>query len=195
MNVVDVIENAFYSVMPLVSRVAYCQIAMCNNNDVVTNKVFHRRTLAPPKDAIHAPNIDTVYSNCYIDLSAGDVIIHKPAAESFFNIQLLDAYAVMINFLGTGGLGGADECNYLLTTNKNADYGEKYIKIVSPTAMVTMIARIIVNGESAAEYKRVHDIQDNLTVKPSGEVDPAFFPRTGGIGAQISERLYANIVD
>lgn len=161
------IEKAFYSVLPLVSNMVYLE-TMANrqveDGCAGVNYLFHNKMLAKPQDYINAPNIDTVYSTGYLDLSEGDIVIHKPASKRFFNILFLDAYGCYIDLIGAGGKGGTEEQDYILTMDCSAVYDKNYTKIVSPTQIVSALARIIVFEESDAEYDYIHNLQKGITI-------------------------------
>lgn len=80
------------------------------------NQFFHALDLATPDMAsLTRPNVDTVYSQAYLELASEPVLFHKPATDRYCSVQTFDGYSNTTVILGTGGAGGNDEVTYAFT--------------------------------------------------------------------------------
>ena len=68
------------------------------------NQISHSDQLADASfKTVVTPNVDTVYSKAWLDLSETALVFHKPEADRFLSVELLDAYTNSAAILGTGG--------------------------------------------------------------------------------------------
>lgn len=77
------------------------------------NAVGHARHVATPEDrVVIAPNVDTPYSQAWLDLRAGLVVVTVPAfeRERCLSLQLFDLYTWIIGYVSprTNGQAGGD---------------------------------------------------------------------------------------
>jgi hypothetical protein len=77
------------------------------------NSVGHARTVATPEDrVVIAPNVDTPYSQAWLDLRAEPVVITVPPfeRERYLSLQLFDLYTYIIDYVTprTNGQAGGD---------------------------------------------------------------------------------------
>ncbi|MBP8925049.1 MAG: DUF1254 domain-containing protein [Pseudomonadales bacterium] len=74
------------------------------------NKFYHMRELATAnvRDVVK-PNRDTLYSSAVIDLHSGPVVVHVPAYDKYWNVQMMDDRSDVFGYLGsrTHGKGHA----------------------------------------------------------------------------------------
>jgi hypothetical protein len=117
------------------------------------NSFGHMRDLADHRSrAVTTPNNDTLYSSAQLDLSAGPVIIHLPAAgDRYISLALMDAYTNNFAVLGTrttGPEGGV----FRIVGPSDAAEGDNVVR--SPTNHVWALARILVAGASDLEGAR-----------------------------------------
>lgn len=161
-----ILEKAYFHALPPVIFEAYARVAANKETPkglLGVNRLGHRRRLVTPEDDEgSARNQDTVYSAGFLDLSQGPVVIHKPYSTRFFNFLLLDAYGDFIDILGTGGVGGDDEKDYLITTKSVSS--SEYEVIVSPTTLLHVLVRIIVFHGTDSEYEEIRSLQDGITI-------------------------------
>ncbi len=79
-------------------------------------QLFHAKTLATPEMvSLTRPNVDTVYSQAYVDLGAEPYLLYKPKTDRYCSVQLFDGYSNTPDVLGTGARGGSDACTYAFT--------------------------------------------------------------------------------
>ncbi len=73
------------------------------------NRFLHQRDIATPEfAAFKTPNVDTLYSNAWLDLSGGPAIIEVPPIEDrYYTLQFVDMYGNSTNLSSrTVGPGG-----------------------------------------------------------------------------------------
>lgn len=129
------------------------------------NHFLHAKALANAKfREVVTPNVDTVYSQLFIDLSRDAVVIHKPASTRFLSLEIMNAWSDCETVLGTGGYDTDDERTYLLTGpsfNGIVPDGMKQVKM--STSMGWILGRTVCFGED--DLPNVYALQANLTSK------------------------------
>jgi len=120
------------------------------------------------KDVVR-PNVDTLYSTAFLDLSAGPWVFEMPPnAERYEVMPFMDAWTNVFATLGTrttGTQGG----QYLITGPRwQGPTPTGMTRLQSPTSMVWLIGRTQTQGE--ADYPVVHRLQDGLALRPLNPV-------------------------
>ena len=113
-------------------------------------KYVHHRELYPIDAPIVRPNRDTLYSLAIFDLDAGPVTITLPnAGQRFMSLQVIDGdqYTPEVHY-GAG--------RYTFTREK---IGTRY---------VSLGVRILVDPTDTEDMKKVHALQDAITVEQPG---------------------------
>lgn len=132
-----------------------------------TNTLYHTTALADASfKNVVAPNIDTVYSQAWLDLSDGALIFEKPELDRYVSIAFLDAYTNCENIIGTGGDGNQKE-NYLITgPDFTGEVPAGYKQLALPTNKNWVIVRTIIYGKD--DIEAVKEIQSKLQFKTYG---------------------------
>lgn len=128
------------------------------------NQFLHAKTLATAKfrDVV-TPNVDTVYSQLFIDLSQDAVVIHKPASNRFLALEIMNAWSDCVTVLGTGG-DTDDERTYILTgPNFSGEIPDGMTQVKMSTSMGWILGRTVCFGED--DLPNVYALQENLTAK------------------------------
>ena len=68
---------------------------------------------AASKDIV-TPNVDTVYSQAFLDLNDTAMVYVKPQTDRFCSVEVMDAYTNAVSILGSGG-DTQDQQIYLFT--------------------------------------------------------------------------------
>lgn len=113
-------------------------------------KYLHLRELYPVDAPIVRPNRDTLYSFAIFDLDAGPVTVVLPnASHRFMSLQVIDGdqYTPEVHY------GGG---RYTFTREK---VGTRYVQLG---------VRILVDPNDQEDMKRVHALQDAITVEQPG---------------------------
>lgn len=153
------------------------------------NQLFHARTLATPDMvSLTRPNVDTVYSQAYLDLVDEPILLHKPATDRYCSVQVFDGYSNTPAILGTGGRGGNEAATYAFVgPSWSGDLPDDVIAVPVSTNLVWLLLRTICLG--ADDLPGVYAVQDGLHMyplsahvldagigyrSPAGTHDPAF---------------------
>lgn len=132
-----------------------------------TNTLSHTSALADASfKNVVAPNIDTVYSQAWLDLSEGALIFEKPELNRYVSIAFLDAYTNCENIIGTGGDGNQKETYLITGPDFTGEVPAGYTQLALPTNKNWVIVRTIINGKDDVEA--VKEIQNKLQFKVFG---------------------------
>jgi len=156
----------------------------CTNTEKVTdtaapvNQFVHTSRLCTSNDKfVVTPNVDTIYSQAWLDLSKGDLVLHLPKTDRFYTVQLLDAWTDTQAVLKDSG-------DYLITRNAKAAAPKGAKKITVDTNTVWLITRtLIYNAEDMPNVKAIQQQMKLVPVEyfvsgkeylpPEGKYDPA----------------------
>jgi len=129
------------------------------------NQLIHMKRLANAKDRlVVTPNVDTIYSLAFFELSRDALVLRKPTTERYCSMAVFDAYTNCAAMLGTGG-DTQDERIYLITGPDFSGEAPANLKRVSiPTNNAWMIVRTIVKDEE--DLDNVYAIQTEMKLVP-----------------------------
>ena len=125
---------------------------------------------APSNKAVVRPNVDTLYTTGFLDLSSEPVVVHTPDTHGRYDVtQVMDANTNVIASLGKRTTG-TEAHDYLFVgprwkTPVQLVAGMTEIK--SPTNTVWIINRMQLNGEG--DVGAVNDLQKQFAVAPLSE--------------------------
>ena len=169
-DVWDTVKEAYVFSFPLVLMDS---TKICGTNTVTpterkapVNQFLHMKTLATAKfRQVVTPNVDTLYSQLFIDVSEDAVVIHKPAADRFLSLEIMDAWSDCVTVLGTGGKDDTEgERTYLLTgPNFKGTVPDGMKQVKMPTAIGWLLGRTVCLGDD--DLPNVYAIQSELTAK------------------------------
>jgi hypothetical protein len=144
------------------------------------NQFTHSREIFTAADKmVVRSNIDTLYSNGWLDLSIEPIVFSKPnTGDIYCSIAVFDAYTNCSFILGTGGMDNGRAAEYVFC---GPDYRGAtpagMIKIPMPTNMAWVIVR---TEYLALRLDEIHeDIQDNLTLVPLSKCNSGYIPPDG----------------
>ncbi|KAK2608755.1 hypothetical protein QQS21_002744 [Conoideocrella luteorostrata] len=152
------------------------------NNSAQTNKLYHQRQLASPGAiAVVRPNVDTVYSTWFVDVSSSDVNFTCPEFDDRYWAQsFLDLYGN--NVANIGSIGKDKPGTYLVRYDaenpgvqyKNVRGGYRaYINL--PTPYGISVTRILVKNK-AGDIDNVHRYQNKTSVSERLRSDGSNIP-------------------
>ena len=180
------IREAYVYSLPLVlmdnTRIVSTNVAASEQGRAPINQMSHARSLATAGfRQVVTPNVDTLYSQVFFDLSEDAVVIHKPAAKRYLSFQVMDAWSDTVAVLGTGS-DTQDEATYLLTgPGFDGEVPEGMVKIEIPTAIGWIIGRTVCFGPD--DLENIYALQAEMDARPlsvwksggelpEGQVDP-----------------------
>ncbi|MCD8018752.1 MAG: DUF1214 domain-containing protein [Clostridiales bacterium] len=167
LDIYEAYVYAYPAVIFELTRRAYLNSSPNGKRIKKTNVLVHDVALADASfHNVVAPNIDTVYSQSWLDLSEGALILEKPELDRYVSIAFLDAYTNCENIIGTG-TDGNHAARYLITGPDFAgDVPKEYQQIALPTNNAWGIVRTIIYGKD--DMEAVRKIQEKLVFQPYG---------------------------
>ena len=104
----NLLEEAYLYAFPLVimnaTKIYSTNTETANNIRAPINQFNHARKLADASfRTVVTPNVDTIYTQAWLDLSEEPMIYVVPATDRFFNVQVLDDTRALVYFLFTPG--------------------------------------------------------------------------------------------
>lgn len=149
------------------------------------NQLFHALALADATFTdVVTPNVDTIYSQAFLDLSLDSVVLTLPKTDRFCTVEVLDAWTNCIAVLDTAQI--QEVSKQFLFTGPGFDgeipHGMEEVK--SPTPMVWILIRTLCGGPH--DMDQVRAIQGGMDactltqyqngtqdIRPDGTFDPA----------------------
>jgi hypothetical protein len=136
---------------------------------------FHQRELSTPEfRAFKTPNVDTLYSNAWLDLTEGPALLRIPPIRSrYYTLHFLDAYSNASNLSSrtVGPDGGA----FLVTSPSwagDVPAGVRRFRVGSPYMWILM--RMLVR-DALADVEEVRGLQDVVEISPTNDVGKGDF--------------------
>ena len=139
------------------------------------NAFVHSRVFATPASrVVTAPNVDTLYSSTFLDLSGGPITLTLPPTGSrYFSVAFMDMYTNNFAILGTRTIGGDGGTFTLIGPDAEPVPGA----IRAPTVWVWALMRLL--ATDAADFDAAHAIQDAVVLKaPPGRTPNVYAERT-----------------
>ena len=159
----ELVGEAYTYALPLVIMDA-TKTSSTNTETPVTgrapvNQLIHAQKLADAQSKlVVTPNVDTVYTQAWLDLSAEPMVYVMPKADRFFNVQVLDAWTNTTAVLEKAG-------TYAFTLSGwKGDLPNGVTRVEVPTSMVWLIARVVLSGQE--DLPNVYDIQQKMKLMP-----------------------------
>lgn len=165
----EIVRDAWVFSFPLVILDATARVSTntveANEFKAPLNQFIHSRQLADAAAReVVSPNVDTLYSQAFLDLSETALVFHKPAADRFLSVELLDAYTNCAAILGTGG-DGQEAQTYLLTgPGWTGEAPEGMEQVPLPTGSGWLLVRTMVEDE--ADLDNVYALQAEMALLP-----------------------------
>ena len=179
----ELLEQAYLYAFPLVlmdaTRKVSTNTETPNSTRAPINQFIHAEKLADAAShAVVTPNVDTIYTQAFLDVGAEPMLYGVPQTDRFFNVQVLDAWTNTAAVLEAPGL-------YAITRSDwQGELPEGVQRIDVPTTRVWTIARIVLSGQE--DLPNVRAIQDRMQLMPlsayqmdrwtapAGTYDPAY---------------------
>lgn len=153
----------------------------------INHFIHTRQLLGPQHRQVVTPNNDTLYSNAWLDLSQGPLVLDVPDSQGrYYVLGLLDFYTNPFGYIGTRTTGGGAGRFVLHGPGWHGEVPAGATAIACPTDAVWLLGRILVDGE--ADLPAVHAMQDRLRL---GTLDGAPAARRFDTGMQPGEQLAA----
>ena len=162
-NIWETVEDAYVYAFPLVLMDA-TEISATNTEEAVTgkapvNQFIHSVALANAQFRnVVTPNVDTIYSQVWYDLSEEPMVYELPETDRFCKVQVLDGWTNTAAVLDKAGA-------YAITLSTwEGELPEGVTRIDVPTSMAWSITRIVLSGEE--DLPNVYAIQGKMKLMP-----------------------------
>lgn len=167
-NVWDTLKEAYIFSFPLVvmdaTKIAGTNTVKPTDSKAPVNQFLHAKMLATAKfREVVTPNVDTVYSQLFIDLSRDAVVIHKPASSRFLSLEIMNAWSDCVTVLGTGGDTDGERTYILTGPNFNGTIPDGMTQVRMTTNTGWLLGRTVCFGED--DLPNVYALQSELTSK------------------------------
>jgi hypothetical protein len=133
------------------------------------NQLAHVGKGSPARRTLAFPNVDTLYTLGFLDLSSGPLWFHVPKIEGrYYTFQFMDAYTDNFAYVGTRTNGGAAGDYAILPPHWTGDVAAGLQRIEAPTPFVWMIGRFLA-GEDEDDLQVSRALQRQCTLAPLRE--------------------------
>ncbi len=161
----ELLRDAYIYTLPLM--ILDATFTKMTNTENTTN------LQAPPNRFIHAlslanadfknvvtPNVDTIYSQVFYDLSNDSLILEFPKTDRFCTVEVMDAYTNCISIIDAAKFESESE-KYIFIREGSDDTAPEGVKTVkSPTDIGWIIVRTICSDKD--DEAAVHEIQAKM---------------------------------
>jgi hypothetical protein len=134
---------------------------------------------------VTAPNADTLYTTCFLDVSKEPYVLSLPDAHGrYYLFPMLDGWTDVFQVPGKRTTGTGPQ-KYVITGpgwKGTLPKGVKEYK--SPTAIVWILGRIYCTG-TPEDYAAVHKMQDEISVVPLSAYGKSYTPPEGNVDPSI----------
>lgn len=159
----ELVSDAYIYAFPLVLTDATKTMSTNTDGSVTgrapVNQINHAKKLADASfRTVVTPNVDTLYSQAWLDIGAEPVIYVLPEADRFCNVQLLDAWTNTAAVLDKAGAYA------IALPSWEGELPEGVTRVDVPTATVWTIARIVLSGNE--DLPNVNAIREHMRLLP-----------------------------
>lgn len=135
------------------------------------NQFTHTRRLLGPQDReVVTPNNDTLYTNAWLDLAAGPVLIEVPEmGQRYWTLGFLDLWSNPFAYAGRRTTGNQAQRLFVHGPHWQGPAPDGAIEIAAPGDDIWIIGRILVD-DRADDLAAVRALQDRFVIRrPDGE--------------------------
>ena len=159
----ETLETAYVYAFPLVLMDATKAVAT-NTEEPATgkapvNQFIHGKALANAQfKNVVTPNVDTVYSQVWYDLSEEPIVYVLPETDRFCKVQVLDAWTNTVAVLDRAGAYA------IALPDWKGELPENVTRVDVPTSMAWSITRTVLSGQE--DLPNVYAIQAQMQLLP-----------------------------
>lgn len=159
----ELVSDAYIYAFPLVLTDATKTMSTNTDGSVTgrapVNQINHAKKLADASfRTVVTPNVDTLYSQAWLDIGAEPMVYVLPETDRFCNVQLLDAWTNTAAVLDKAGAYA------IALPSWEGELPEGVTRVDVPTATVWTIARIVLSGNE--DLPNVYAIQEHVRLLP-----------------------------
>ena len=181
----ELLKEAIIYTLPLMmvkaTEIKVTNTETAGSNQAPVNQLVQAQSLATAMSTdVVTPNVDTIYTQAFLDLHQDAVIIELPKTDRFCTMQFLDAYTNTITVIDCMTFKNDLETMIITGPDWQGEIPADMTQIKSPTGMVWLIGRTICyNNEDVVHVHEVQNRMDMYTLtaykngttdeKPAGE--------------------------
>lgn len=159
----ELVSDAYIYAFPLVLTDATKTLSTNTDGSITgrapINQINHAKKLADASfRTVVSPNVDTLYSQAWLDIGAEPMVYVLPETDRFCNVQLLDAWTNTAAVLDKAGAYA------IALPSWEGELPEGVTRVDVPTATVWTIARIVLSGNE--DLPNVYAIQEHVRLLP-----------------------------
>jgi hypothetical protein len=177
--------------LPAVLQYAQMSTQLAGRGGALNTFLHGPSTADPVFAAFRVPNVDTLYSNVWFDLSSGPVIVRLPDfGDRYFTLNLFDAHSNASNIsVRTHGRGPHRVLLALPDWDGHVPDGHLVHRVATPI----MWGLLRIQVSSPDEIDPVRSLQQQVEVSPPGAEHPRHWPSVSpeGVEADCFEFLQA----
>lgn len=130
------------------------------------NRFYNQKALSTPKfTQVVRPNVDTLYSSAWLDLTAGPLLLHVPNTnQRYYLLPMLDAWSNVFASIGARTTGTEEQIFVIVGPDWQGSLPPNIPVIHAPTNTVWITGRTQTNGPE--DYPAVHAIQREYALSP-----------------------------
>lgn len=189
------LEEAYLYAFPLVlvdaTKTVSTNAKTPSANRAPVNQFIHARKLLDASSrTVVSPNVDTIYTQAWLDVSAEPQIYVVPETDRFFNVQVLDAWT------NTAAVLEAPGAYAIAYSGWEGTLPEGVRRIDVPTRTVWTIARIMLSGPD--DLPNVAALQSRMQLMPlsayPAEADAPLLRSLAALSVGPGERFDASVL-
>ena len=158
------LEEAYLYAFPLVlvdaTKTVSTNAKTPSANRAPVNQFIHARKLLDASSrTVVSPNVDTIYTQAWLDVSAEPQIYVVPETDRFFNVQVLDAWTNTAAVLDKAAGEMRDRVNSLV------EYGADSVWVSTFHSLCVRILRRFIENIGYTTDFSIYDSDDTKTLK------------------------------
>ena len=159
----ETLKEAYIYAFPLVLTDATKTLSTNTDGSMAgrapVNQFNHAKKLADASfRTVVTPNVDTVYSQAWLDIGAEPLVYVLPETDRFCNVQILDAWTNTAAVLDKAGVYA------IALPDWEGELPDGVTRVNVPTASVWSIARVVLSGDE--DLPHVYAIQEQMQLLP-----------------------------
>ncbi len=137
---------------------------------------------------VTAPNADTLYTSGWIDLSKEPYVLSLPDAHGrYYLFPMLDAWTTVFEVPGKRTTGTGAQTYAITGPGWSGTLPAGVTQYKSPTSLVWLLGRIYCTG-TKADYKLVHEMQDQISLVPLSAYGKPYTPPAGTVDPNVDTK-------
>lgn len=134
---------------------------------------------------VTAPNADTLYTTCFLDVSKEPYVLSLPDAHGrYYLFPMLDGWTNVFQVPGKRTTGTGPQTYAITGPGWKGELPKGVKEYKSPTAIVWVLGRIYCTG-TPDDYAAVHKMQDEISVVPLSAYGNSYTPPEGKVDPSI----------